>query len=852
MSDARREIQLNAGSSYITRANESAFRVLEGSLLVYIVPLEGGKPGRRELIYEAKPGEIVPGFAYRDLDYRSWAFCFSTLSGCRLEESGAADEELRRSFTEKAGVRNYEAEGFNECLADCYRLSEISGSSFIKKSRRDRAETAAGISGLVSRNLGGAHGQGFEKTGEALYDCAAMLAALNKLPLATVSRVREMYGEDYTVYDIARASQLAYRELRLEGEWYKTKGEACIVAGPGRRPMLCLPRSKGVRVLYDPEADVRIPVTAEVAANTGSKALVLCRTLPPESLRPADLVRFCARDIKKTDIAVTLLSALFGAWAGAAVPLLGWKLIDLFRAGTRDVAGEAIRICLILAALSAILVVFTVISRQFRSKIAGKAAFDAENALYYRVFNMPGEFFRRFDSVDLAGRVIGTGAAVETAVLHNFSGLGSLLSVVAVLAAMCFCSWKLALAGILSVLAVILASVLAGISGSRHNSETARLEGESASIMNQFISGISRIRSAGAEEKAVFEYLGRFIKLRESREKYSKSGTISALAALTAVGLCFAGGFYIISRGAGSDSYSAGEAAAFCILTVMLFMHALRFGRTLFRLLRLRTDFDRARPLLETVPEYSLNTVPASDITGAIELRDVTFAYSPDSPPVLTDIDLKIKAGEYIGIAGPSGCGKSTLLKLLLGFEVPTGGNIYYDTHDLSSLDRHGLRRQMGVVLQEDRLVSGNIRDNICVTAPGASEERIQKAVDAAGLAEDLGRLPMGLNTILSEDGSNVPDGVVQRVLIARALISSPRILIFDEATGALDEKAEKQVRDTLKTLNCTRIVVAHRLSSVADCDRIIVLRGGKIAEQGTWQELVNSGGEFSRLARLS
>ena len=852
MTEARNVIKLSAGSSYITREEKAGFLVKEGSMLVYIVPLINGRPGRRTLIFEAQAGDVVPAFMYTDEESQSLAFCFSSIAGCSIEKQDQTDEAVRRAFAEKAGIGNYETLGFNESLAELYRSGELSGSSFIKNSRRDRAETAADISGLISRNLGDRRRRIFEKTGEPLYDCAAILAALNKMALAPAARVREMYGEDYTVYDIARASQLAYRELKLEGEWYKNRGETCIVAGPGRRPMLCLPRSKGFRVLYDPETDTYTPVTRDVAANIGVKGLVFCRTLPPEKLGIADLIRFCVKGINKGELLLSFFVLLIGAWAGAAVPLAGWKMIDMFVQGGQLAEGTW-KPALLLAGLTVLYAVFTVIFRLIRSKIAGKTAFDAENVLFHRVFNMPGEFFRRFDSVDLAGRILSAGAAVDAAVLYVFSGTGSLINVTAVLAAVYLCSRKLVLAGAVFTLAVVVISVLAAGFGSKYSSGSVRLEGEAASMMNQFISGISRIRSAGAEEKAVFEYLGRFIKLRESRMKYSRAGTVPALAVIGAGGACFAFGFRFIQSSTGTGSeFSPGATAAFCLLTAMLFIHAARLGRTVFRALRLKADFKRVLPLLETVPEHSANAVSAAGITGAIQLQNVSFSYSPDSPRVLSGIDLTIKAGEYIGIAGPSGCGKSTLLKLLLGFETPSSGRICYDRSDLSALDRHSLRRQTGVVLQEDRLISGNIRDNICVTAPGASEERIRSAIDAAGLKEDLEKLPMGLNTILSEDGSNVPDGVLQRILIARALINSPKILIFDEATGALDDKAEKQVLETLKSLSCTRIAVTHRLSSVRDCDRIVMLSGGRIAEQGTWQELIRSGGEFSRLARLS
>ena len=216
---------------------------------------------------------------------------------------------------------------------------------------------------------------------------------------------------------------------------------------------------------------------------------------------------------------------------------------------------------------------------------------------------------------------------------------------------------------------------------------------------------------------------------------------------------------------------------------------------------------------------------------------------------ILDDLSLKIEPGEYVGIVGKSGCGKSTLIRLLLGFEQPLSGGIYYDNYDLAKVDKASLRRKIGCCLQSGSLFTGDLFHNITVTAPWATHEDAWEALRMASLEDDVRNMPMGLFTLVSESGGGLSGGQKQRVLIARALISKPDILFFDEATSALDNIAQKTVSDNLDELMCTRVVIAHRLSTIRHCDRIIVLDKGKIAEEGTFEELMENKGLFYEMS---
>ena len=228
----------------------------------------------------------------------------------------------------------------------------------------------------------------------------------------------------------------------------------------------------------------------------------------------------------------------------------------------------------------------------------------------------------------------------------------------------------------------------------------------------------------------------------------------------------------------------------------------------------------------------------------------ISFKYINNQPLVIDKLSLSVKPGEYLGIVGKSGCGKSTLMRLLLGFEKPIRGGISYDSIDINSLEPRSLRRQIGCVLQDEGLFTDTIRANITLSAPFASDEDVWRALKMAGIDKDIEDMPMGLETLVSDSTGTISGGQKQRILIARALISNPNILFFDEATSSLDNNTQRIITDTLKSLDCTRIVIAHRLSTIKDCDRIIMMENGTIVEEGTYEELMVLNGKFAELVK--
>jgi ABC-type bacteriocin/lantibiotic exporter with double-glycine peptidase domain len=272
------------------------------------------------------------------------------------------------------------------------------------------------------------------------------------------------------------------------------------------------------------------------------------------------------------------------------------------------------------------------------------------------------------------------------------------------------------------------------------------------------------------------------------------------------------------------------------------------FGTMAQQAAQIRPLLELIGPIMGTPPEVDDRHPSVTKLTGGIVVSNVSFRYGDKGPYVLDNLSFTIRPGEYVAIVGRSGCGKSTIVRLLLGFEMPERGGIYYGPHDVSKIDLRSLRQHIGTVTQDGRIVVGDIFSNITIAAPGSTLDDAWEAARLAGVADDIEKMPMGMQTILTEGSGGISGGQRQRIMIARAICGKRRILMFDEATSALDNKTQRHVYESLAKLKCTRIVVAHRLSTVKDCDRILVLDGGRIAEEGTYEQLIEKNGLFAKL----
>lgn len=298
---------------------------------------------------------------------------------------------------------------------------------------------------------------------------------------------------------------------------------------------------------------------------------------------------------------------------------------------------------------------------------------------------------------------------------------------------------------------------------------------------------------------------------------------------------------------AGDAGLSTGKFLAFNSAFAIFIVGTTQLSNTIVSILDISIFWERAKPIFQAQSEIDLSKSDPGRLTGKVKVDRVTFRYREDGPLNLADVTIQAQPGEFIALVGPSGSGKSTLIRLLLGFETPKDGTIYYDGQDLSGLDISAVRRQIGVVLQNGRINSASIFENISSGALVTMEEAWE-AARMAGFAEDIQSMPMEMHTVISEGGTNLSGGQRQRLLIARALVLKPKILIFDEATSALDNRTQAIVSTSLDNLGVTRIVIAHRLSTIQNADRIYVIEAGRVVQQGKFEELVNQEGLFANL----
>ena len=378
----------------------------------------------------------------------------------------------------------------------------------------------------------------------------------------------------------------------------------------------------------------------------------------------------------------------------------------------------------------------------------------------------------------------------------------------------------------------------------RIETEKMPITAQERGLVFSLIRGIQKIRLSGSENRAFIKWSK--IYTRSAEMTYNPPAIIWLSTVLTtAITMIGTAVMYYVSVRSGvsvADYYAFNSSyayisSAFSALASMALSAA-----------SVRPIIGLIKPLLEAQPETSEDKETVTRLSGNIEISHMTFGYDPESKPIFEDFSLTIPARQYVAIVGRSGCGKSTLVRLLLGFEKPQRGVINYDRRDLQQLDVRSLRRHIGTVMQDGKVFSGSIFDNIVISAPTLKLQDAWEAAEIAGIAEDIREMPMGMNTVLQEGGGTISGGQRQRLLIARAIAPKPRILIFDEATSALDNITQKKVSEALDGMNCTRIIIAHRLSTIRRCHRILVIDGGKIAEDGTYEELMAKNGLFAEL----
>jgi ATP-binding cassette subfamily C protein len=659
------------------------------------------------------------------------------------------------------------------------------------------------------------------------------------------------YGE--RVNAIATASNFRVRMVALRDDWWnQDQGPLLGQLEATKTSVAILPTSAKSYVVVDPATNTRTKVTPDVAATLASFAYTFYRPLPDGLMSAGRLAKFGILGLKK-DFRMLLLTAVAVGMFGTVTPMITGKIFDSAIPNADRATLFAFGFALIGSAIATSM--FKLVQGVASMRVQSKMEYSLQASLWDRLLMLPTNFFRKYSAGDLADRAGGVDAIQQ---LISGAGIASVLgSLSGTFFVIQMLTYNFHLAGLAILLTMVYVSVntLANYMQLRHQRVEIQMRGRIGGLVLNLITGVTKLRICGAEDHAFRVWASQFA---AQRRVSFKIGTIQSMATT------FGAVFPVVSSIAlfllmmneqeaaaetGQVALTTGEFIAFnsCYAMFLGAMQAL--GDASLNLLRIVPIYERLKPLVTTPPEIDGSKMFPGKMKGEIELSHISFRYHEDGPWILRDVSLKIRPGEMVAFVGGSGSGKSTLMRLMLGFEQATSGAVFYDGQDLASLDLRMVRQQMGVVLQVSRVMPTEMYRNIT----GATSRTIDdawRAAEMAGLADDIRAMPMGMHTYVSEGGGTLSGGQRQRLLIARALVNRPKIIFFDEATSALDNRAQATVTESMDRLESTRIVIAHRLTTIQNADKICYLDQGKLAEIGTYQELMDKDGLFAALAR--
>ena len=650
---------------------------------------------------------------------------------------------------------------------------------------------------------------------------------------------------------ITRASRLRYRKVLLRHLWWQRDGGPLLGyrlnpdPNPDpHRPVALLPCPKGGYECFDPQDQTRIPLNQTLDHNLAPEAYTFYRPLPSQSLKAWDLITFALAG-RLEDFGRIIWTGLGGVLLGMVTPLMVGVLMDVAVPNHDRTLLWQLGLGLLAAAFGT--ATFQLAQGLSSLRLETTSDSDTQAAIWDRLLNLRVSFFRQYSAGDLLARVSAITSIrqqLSTTTLRTlFSSFFSLFY----LALLLYYSPALAIVATGVALLSFSVTTVAGILILKQQYPRLELQGKIFGLMVQLINGISKLRVAGGEERAFAHWVKQYsqqIHLELSTQLIEDGlvlfNTLMPTLTLTTL-------FWSVVRLSQDMTLSTGEFLAFNVAFGIFIRSTASFSNTIVSSLAIIPLWQRVQPILAAEPEIDQQKSDPGQLLGQVELNHGTFRYGSHGPLTLDNVTITANPGEFIALVGPSGSGKSTVLRLLLGFDTPELGAIYYDGQDLAGLDIYAVRRQIGVVLQNSRINAASIFDNIAGDAKVTMEEAWQ-AVQMSGLGPEIEALPMGMHTLVSEGGTNLSGGQRQRLIVARALVLQPKLLFLDEATSALDNRTQEIVSQSLAQLHVTRIVIAHRLSTIRKADRIYVLAGGRVVETGTFETLAHQGGLFSQL----
>ena len=633
------------------------------------------------------------------------------------------------------------------------------------------------------------------------------------------------------------------RQIILEEKWWKDAyGPILAYTKEDGSPAAILPDKLYGYYYLDRNTGKKVRIDSKTAELFEREAYCFYKPFPQKKLGIPDLMLYMKNCLGMSDAVMILLSTLAITGVGMLMPRITKALTGPVIASGSTRILVSIAIFMLCTVVSSQLV--SSIHALLTSRIQTKAELNVQAAMMMRVMSLPANFFRRYSAGELTSRSQSVNSLCQlilsTFIMTSLSSLTSLLYITQIFSF----APSLVVPSLLIIIITVVFTTISSLVQIRISKQQMEHSARESGMTYAMISGVQKIKLSGAEKRFFSRWLNLYsdgAELVYAPPAFIKlNGVITTAITLVSNIVLY---YLAVKSSVDQSSYFAFTASygavmgAFSSLAGM----ALSVGR-------IKPILEMAEPFLKNEPETSDNKEIVTKLSGGVELNNVYFRYSENSPYIVNDLSLKIRAGEYVAIVGKTGCGKSTLMRLLLGFEKPEKGAVFYDGKDLNRLDLCSLRRNIGSVIQSGGLFQGDIFSNIIISAPHLTLDDAWEAAEIAGIADDIRAMPMGMQTLISEGQGGISGGQKQRLMIARAVAPKPKILMFDEATSALDNKTQKQVSEALDSMGCTRIVIAHRLSTIRHCDRILVLDGGKITEEGSYDELIAQNGYFAEL----
>ncbi len=641
-----------------------------------------------------------------------------------------------------------------------------------------------------------------------------------------------------------RPTGIMRRRVELTDTWHRDSINPLLAAKKDGTVVALLPSGvRGYRY-FDPKKKRRVRVTKKNAEEFERDAFCFYQAFPQREMGIRDLLFFIARSLSVWDYAyvavMTLVISLIGLVTPYATQIVFSSVIP---------AGIVyylfpISVLLITALVASNL--FSMCSSVLDARIERKLNIAVKSAAMARLLSLQPGFFKESSAGETAKRlesISNLAKTLEDTVINT--GLTALFSLVYVVQIISF-SKPLAIAGCAILGLNLLYTVFDSYFQMSYSRKTLNADAKLNGMVFSIFNGIQKIKLSGSEKRM----FGRWAKeYKESAKLSYNPPMVVKLGPVVSV-LFSAGSLLVLYTVAAVSGVSPATYMAFTAAYASVSTAIMGLAQITGVIAKIKPMMEMAEPIMKARPDVSGHKKSVTKLGGGIELSNITFQYKPDGPKILDNLSLKIRPNQYVAVVGKTGCGKSTLMRILLGFEKPQSGAVYYDGKDLETLDVRSVRRNIGVVMQNGSLFAGDIYSNIVVSAPWLTLEDAWEAARMAGIDEDIRRMPMNMHTVLSEGSGGISGGQKQRLMIARAIAPRPKIVMFDEATSALDNITQKQVSQSLEGLHSTRIVIAHRLSTIKQCDRIILLDQGKIAEDGTFDELVAQNGQFAELVR--